>query len=127
MAYPISSITISASIYHLLVQTKDELKYTSLNDVIKFVLTLSANNSIIDKQYLKEAKIQLKIFKKIEQLAEINEPNTVVHLRLQPTLKKHASDEYILAGLLFLNIIEINPTNIYHLTESEIQLILSAR
>lgn len=127
MAYPISSITISAAIYQLLVQTKDELKYTSLNDLIKFVLTLSTNKSIVDNQYLKESRIQLKTFKKIERLAVINEPNTVVHLRLQPVLKKHATDEYILAGLLFLNVIDITPTTIYHLTEKDIQMLLSAR
>lgn len=127
MAFPISAVTISAPVYQILSHTLDELKYTSLNDLVKFVLSLSTNKSLVDDQYVTEAKRQLKIFKKIEKLADIVEPKTVIHLRLKPQLKKHATDVYLLAGLMFLNVVEIDPTNIYHLTNREIQLILSTK
>lgn len=125
MVTPISTIPISMTVYQLLTHASNELKYSSVNELLKLTLSLSANKKLINTFYLEEAENQLKVYRYLNRMMGVVEENKVVHIRLAPELKQYASNTRILASLLFLNVVSTEPSAVYHLTEEEINKIMS--
>lgn len=128
MASPISAISIGAPVFQLITETSDELQYSSLNELIKFILSLASNKKLINKFYLNEAKQQLEVYEHLSKMMDKSEPKAIVHIRINPDLKSYTTDQYLLASLMFLNVVDTTPTSVFHLSEDEInQLIQSHR
>lgn len=126
MATPISSLTIGASVFQLISDTSDELRYASINELIKFIISVAANNKLITPFYLEEARNQLKVYAHLNKMMNISEPNANIHIRIDPALRPFTSDEYLLASLMFLNVVSTEPSSVYHLTDNEINNLIKS-
>lgn len=126
MASPISSISIGAPVFQLISETSDELHYSSLNELIKIILSLAANDKIINQFYLDEAKQQLEVYAHLSKMMNVSEPKAIIHIRINPELKPFTTDQYLLASLMFLNVVDTEPTSVFHLTEDEINNLIQS-
>lgn len=126
MASPISSISIGAPVFQLITETSNELRYSSLNELIKLLLSLSSNDRIISDFYLDEAKQQLAVYDHLGKMTNVSEPKAIVHIRINPELKQYANDIHLLAGLMFLNVVSTEPADVFHLTEDELNHLIKS-
>jgi hypothetical protein len=120
MAFPITTISMSAVTYQLMSNTANELHYTSFNDLLKFMLTLASNDQFIDESYLTDAKNQMASYHYISKMIGLKNQKISVHVRIDPALKPLGDDTHLLAALLFLNVTDFEPTAVFNLTEDEI-------
>ena len=126
MASPISALSIGAPVFQLITKTSDELQYSSQNELIKLLLSLATNKTIIDEFYLDGAKQQLDVYTHLSKMMNISEPKAIIHIRIKPELKSYATDQYLLASLMFLNVVDTEPTSVFHLSEDEINHLIKS-
>lgn len=126
MANLISSFSINASVYQLVSETLTELQYSSMNDLVRMIISITANKKLVTDFYHEEAIRQLEVYRYINKMMGGDESRATLRIRVSPDQKQYLTDENLLAGLMFLNIIDTDPTNVFHLTETEITNIISS-
>lgn len=126
MANLISSFSINASVYQLVSETLTELRYSSMNDLIRMIISITANKKLVTDFYHEEANRQLEVYRYISKMMGEDDSHATLRIRVSPDQKQYLTDENLLAGLMFLNIVDTDPTNVFHLTDSEITNIISS-
>lgn len=126
MANLISSFSINASVYQLVSETLTELQYSSMNDLVRMIISITANKKLVTDFYHEEAIRQLEVYRYINKMMGGDESRATLRIRVSPDQKQYLTDENLLAGLMFLNIVDTDPTNVFHLTETEITNIISS-
>lgn len=126
MANLISSFSINASVYQLVSETLTELQYSSMNDLVRMIISITANKKLVTDFYHEEAIRQLEVYRYINKMMGGDDSRATLRIRVSPDQKQYLTDENLLAGLMFLNIVDTDPTNVFHLTEAEITNIISS-
>ena len=118
------SVSLDISVYQLVSDLKDEIQAATVNDVLKFIIGVAMNKRFIDPDMLSEAHQQLLSYQHISQLTNLNHGDVHIRLRLDSQFKPYANNDYILAALMYLGIVNTSPMSVFRLSETKLNQLM---